>query len=563
MHGEDRKIFGIWSCVIVGCIIVLASLLFSKVDQQTIQGNTLDDFGEGWHITVGHQSYTNVQVPAQIKDATLGDTIVLDKRLPSDIDQHTYLFFRASHQNVKVYIGDKLIYHFGWDEQRLFSKSPACNWVAVPLKQEQSNQLITIELTGIYNRYAGLINDISIGDKSAIIQQIISSRLGSIFICLTLTIIGMGMIAITFALRKHKITASLSRLGILATLIGIWSLCVTNTLQTIYGNVYVLLNLEFFIFNLLLPVFMWFLLSFQHYEEQRWMHGLYWVSIAQFMSIQILQIFHIADYMQSIIMTHIMIAIAIGLIIFTGITDLIRHHAKREESIFVFSVMLLLVFVCMDLIRFYQVTLIDEGFYTRIGTLIFIGIWALEVMRTMSKRFVNMAKTEALEVLAYVDLMTGLKNRTAFEERLSSATENDNYFVIAFDMNGLKEINDNFGHVKGDQAIIAVSHAIKHAYEPDGISYRIGGDEICVILSKLDSDKINKWISLLAQVESAIKKEGGHLQIELSVAAGYAQTNTGEHKDIYRAYREADRQMYECKNKLKQRSKMNEHIPFS
>lgn len=552
MRGKDRKLFGILGCVIVGCIIVLASLIFSKVDQQTIQGNTLDDFGKGWFVTVGHQSYLEVQLPAQIKGVKLGNTMVLNKMLPSDIDQHTYLFFRASHQNVKVYIGDELVYHFGWTEQRLFSKSPACNWVAVPLTEEQSNQPITIELTGIYNRYAGLINEISIGDKSAIIQQIICNRLGSIFICLTLIIIGTGMVAITLTLRKRQITVSLQRLGILAILIGIWSLCVTNTLQTLYGNVYVLLNLEFLIFNLLLPVFIWFLLSFQHYWEQRWMHGLYWVSIVQFILIQMLQIFHVADYMESIIITHIMIAIGIGMIIITGIFDLVRHHATREETVFVFSVILLLIFVCIDLIRFYQVDIIDEGFYTRIGTLIFIAIWALEVIRNMSKRFVNMAKTEALEVLAYVDLMTGLKNRTAFEERLNSVGDGLNYFVITFDMNGLKEINDSFGHVKGDQAIIAVSHVIKKVFDPEGISYRIGGDEICVILSNSDPYKIKKWITLLTQVESAIMEEGMRLQIELSVAAGYAETNAGEQKDIYQTYREADHQMYERKRQMKE-----------
>jgi hypothetical protein len=47
MHAEDKKIFGILACIIVGSIVLFASLFYSKVDQPIIKGGELADFGEG------------------------------------------------------------------------------------------------------------------------------------------------------------------------------------------------------------------------------------------------------------------------------------------------------------------------------------------------------------------------------------------------------------------------------------------------------------------------------------------------------------------------------------
>ena len=466
MPAEDKKIYGILVCIAIGSIVLLASLFYGKVDQYPVSGDKLIDFSTDWKVSTGDRTLRNIRVPAHIDNVALGSSMVLENTLPEDIKSQTYVFFRASHQKVRVFIENKLVYTFGWDEQRLFGKSPACNWVLVPLSEGQQGEPIKIELTGIYERYDNLINGIYLGNKGAVLHEIISKRLGSILICFILIVIGTGMAGVAAALRNGRITASLRRLGSLSVLIGSWSLCVTNTLQIFYGNVFFLLNLEFFLFNLLFPVFLWFLLSFQHYKEQRWLHLLFWAAIGQFFVIQGLQLSGIADYMESIIITHVLLAGGIGCLFAAGIRDLLRRNATKEVRILVFSVALLLLSAGIDLVRFYQSNIVDEGFYVRIGMLIFIVLWAFEVIRNMSKRFVSMARTEALEILAYEDLMTGLKNRTAFEERMNdyeNGKENEDAYIITFDMNGLKEINDNFGHMKGDQAIIAIAHIIKNA----------------------------------------------------------------------------------------------------
>jgi len=529
--------------------------------QPAIRGSELIDFGMAWHVESGGQTFKDVRLPAKIGEPVPGGTMVLEKSLPEQIESNTSLFFRASHQKVKVYMGDRSIYSFGWDEHRLFGKTPASTWVVIPLDEAESGASVRIELTGVYERYTNKVNEVYIGDKSAILREIFDQRVGSLLMCQILITLGAGMIAVSAVLRNNRITASLLRLGILSIIVGVWSICVTNTLQILYGNVYVLLNFEFFAFGLLLPVFIWFLLSFQHYRDQKWLNWLFWASVAEFLLIEVLQVTGIADYMESIIMTHAMMVGVIGCVIVAGIRDLYRKQAASEEKISLAAVLMLLAFAGIDLVRFYQVNITDEGFYTRIGTLIFVALWALEVIRNISRQFVNMAKTEALEVLAYEDLMTGLKNRTAFEERLNtfeSTSDGDDAYIVAFDMNGLKDINDKFGHMKGDQAIITIARIIKDAFDKRGTCYRTGGDEICVILTGSEIPEHSSLHETLRKFEEAIAAESKSMEIEFSVAAGYSKASIQEKKDIYQAYREADRRMYACKHKMKGRSRAHE-----
>lgn len=94
-------------------------------------------------------------------------------------------------------------------------------------------------------------------------------------------------------------------------------------------------------------------------------------------------------------------------------------------------------------------------------------------------------KIALVRAQAYVDGLTGLGNRAAYEEQVrrldAEIREGTAAFTIAvFDLNGLKEINDKFGHERGDETIRAAAEALKRRF-PAARQYRIGGDEFIVI----------------------------------------------------------------------------------
>lgn len=558
MKEKDTKKYGVVACFVAGLCVLLASLFFSKVDHPVLAKSLLNDFNRGWEVTTAQGAFDmRIDLPEHTSEVALGDSLILTNTLPEKVQDNTYLFFRASHQKVKVLLEGKEIYSFGEREDRLFGETPACAWILVPLASDMSGKEVTIQLTGVYSRYTNLVNAVTIGDKEAVVYDIVIKRFGSVFICLCLFIIGTGMIVVSIALRDRKTTDALRRLGILSVVVGSWSVCIINILQVFFPNVYVLLNFEFFFFNLILPVFLWFLFSFPHYREKKWMHVFFWASVVQFFLIEVLQLTGIADYMKSIVITHGLILVVIFTIIISGIKDIIRKKAAQEVNILVMSVVILLVFAAIDIARFYELNIEDEGFFSRIGTLLFICLWAVAVIQNMSRRLVTIAKTEALEELAYSDLMTGIRNRTAFEkwiEEYRPKEESDEVFLAIFDMNGLKEINDKHGHIKGDQALITIANLVKETFSSfGGTAYRIGGDEICVILPKENLKGPDNMDKLIRRIQTSVLDASINMNLVFTSAAGYSDVTLGL-RNIMEAYREADRRMYANKTNMKKRN---------
>lgn len=90
--------------------------------------------------------------------------------------------------------------------------------------------------------------------------------------------------------------------------------------------------------------------------------------------------------------------------------------------------------------------------------------------------------------LNYHDQLTGLYNRRFYEEELKRLNTSRNLPIslIVVDADGLKLINDAFGHLSGDQMIREISQAIKMSCRADDVVARIGGDELVILLAKTD-----------------------------------------------------------------------------
>lgn len=113
---------------------------------------------------------------------------------------------------------------------------------------------------------------------------------------------------------------------------------------------------------------------------------------------------------------------------------------------------------------------------------------------------------------AYIDGLTGLGNRTAYEDhirRLEDAIKagKASFTVVLFDLNGLKEINDGYGHARGDQVIIAAAADLKQAFE-GGKVYRIGGDEFVVIVEGQDLETVSRTAEQLEESSRVSMSKG-------------------------------------------------------
>ena len=169
----------------------------------------------------------------------------------------------------------------------------------------------------------------------------------------------------------------------------------------------------------------------------------------------------------------------------------------------------------------------------------------VNLMQKELRKYLEYTKT-----LAYIDPLTGMGNRTSYIERIkqfdNNLSEESILTLIVFDINGLKTINDTYGHDIGDKSIIAAGNAIKAVFGSK-VSYRIGGDEMVVIIENNNEDEIKELINRFESnlVTFNARKE---LPFELALAKGYAIFNYEIDSSFKDLFNRADGSMYQNKN---------------
>ena len=147
---------------------------------------------------------------------------------------------------------------------------------------------------------------------------------------------------------------------------------------------------------------------------------------------------------------------------------------------------------------------------------------------------------QQLTKLSSIDPLTGLYNRNKFNQYISEISESPDAptGLIFLDINGLKQVNDQEGHLAGDGLIERASNALTSALGYEYI-FRVGGDEFVVIYRNIDRNQIKDNISKIHK-----KAEENNV----SFAIGYSLTNKS--KDIEKILKEADVNMYNDKRKF-------------
>ena len=100
---------------------------------------------------------------------------------------------------------------------------------------------------------------------------------------------------------------------------------------------------------------------------------------------------------------------------------------------------------------------------------------------------ISVRENNALLQQVRTDPLTGLVNRGGMqvdlEERCDRASAEEPVAILLFDLNGFKRFNDTFGHPAGDQLLSELGGGLRSAVGDDGVAYRFGGDEFCVLLT--------------------------------------------------------------------------------
>lgn len=151
--------------------------------------------------------------------------------------------------------------------------------------------------------------------------------------------------------------------------------------------------------------------------------------------------------------------------------------------------------------------------------------------------------------IIFTDCLTGLYNRMYLEFIHKRACNKKDCWVsgIMIDLNGFKQINDNYGHAEGDLALCIVADLLRKSFSEYGVVTRYAGDEFVIMLNTTDDQLIQKIIKS-AKKNFVTENEKSDKPYQLSASMGYAITNLSN-ETIDDFMNRIDEQMYQDKMK--------------
>ena len=153
---------------------------------------------------------------------------------------------------------------------------------------------------------------------------------------------------------------------------------------------------------------------------------------------------------------------------------------------------------------------------------------------------------------AYMDTMTGVGNKTAYLDHVKEIGEEINagtaaFAVVVFDINGLKYINDNYGHECGDRVIVDAAKVIRRVFPKDQV-FRIGGDEFIALLGETSPERLDTRLGYLDKEIEIFNRSEKKYTMTMSFSYGGAVYRPGKDSDYKEVFKRADRAMYHNKD---------------
>ena len=245
----------------------------------------------------------------------------------------------------------------------------------------------------------------------------------------------------------------------------------------------------------------------------------------------------------------LMVGIGIAAIIFTTIP---KKRRLLSDKIFEASGIILVVTGVYEMVRKDIKAIFPRASFLKIdvfavGILIFVVGMIASYLIGLYRRALDEQEVLVLKSLASVDSMTGLSNRKrANSVLLELDSETEPYLILSFDLNGLKNVNDRYGHEAGDRMILTFSKLLSAVFSDTAELFRMGGDEFIAVLK---NDNIGSAGESMRRLVALEKEASEQEPYKVDCSFGAALSSEFEKPKAEEVLRLSDKRMYEMKSR--------------
>lgn len=487
-------------------------------------------------------------------------------RLPDELEEGVSLCFRSKNINYQVYVDGELRYEPRLRESSIYNKSSGTRWNYVPLYRDDAGKTVEVRFYTVYENSRACMDHLYLGSAAGEIVSTFTGKAVAFSTCLLMLFAGLLLIVAdipaNLQMRKNH---ELLYLGLFAISIAIWCLSETNLLQFYTDDSRILQILSCYSLIMIpIPMVLYLEAAFG-FKNKIVVPGICGMSAAEFVVCTVLHFTRVMDYHETLTFSHIMLAVSALILLYSIAKNAYQSGKSKLRNIYKALRTIGLMGICfatgIDIIRFYLGNNGDTAMFVRIGLLIFILCYGSSSLEKMINAVKLGVQSEFVSQLAYRDGLTGIGNRTAFQERLMELEKEKQQLpgiaIVMFDVNDLKLVNDNQGHQKGDELLVRSAEIIKTAVESvEGTCYRIGGDEFVGVLCGEDvAGRCEKTVVCFTKAMEDYNAVKGQ-PFRISIASGYAVYDKLQEKEMLMdVYQQADVRMYENKKIIKEKNK--------
>lgn len=554
-----HRFFFVAYLVMLACTLLLFGINARRTtgEESPYWGRSAQSFSQGWLDEQGDAVDPGL-LNAE-KDHPRSEWYEIHAELPQVLPTDATLSFRSLYLRFTVIVGEYEIYSYGMEPSHVFGNSPGTCWHHIPLSGTYAGQTLTIRYATSYNASYECFADMKLAGGAQLIVDAVRQGLPGLIASGLLLFLGVVFMLVDLPANRimHRPNHGLLYLGILAVVVGLWSFTETHV-----PDLFVTSQQALNVFSLMLlsltpiPIGLFLFECLMIWKERLFYIG-FGLSVLEFVVCLILYMSGVTDYMRTLFITRGLILYFLILTVYTvaiNIRD--RERSRLEKGLILSGISIMGVCVGADLILSRLSYHLDNARFTRVGMILFILLFGvLNILQAMTQVKEN-SQLELVSQLAYKDGLTGIGNRTAFNERLAGLEtmrqQIDPVSLVMLDVNNLKTANDKFGHQQGDILIKGASGVIHGAFAGLGTTYRIGGDEFAVVISSSTGREGIESALRIMQKDMDRFNENEICAVPLSIAWGYACAQSPE-DPISRIMEEADEAMYARKREMKQK----------